>query len=157
MVPDLDDSPLNRFSHSAFMGKSKMVVFGGRDIAGHYFSLEALSILHVQENGDLHWESRQVSGVAPCARSGQAISQAKCGDVFLFGGYSAETKCCLNDVWKLFVSGQDYFWQKLECNGSPPSPRRAHSIGIVYGRFLVVSGGTLSSSHEDVSDLKMWD
>jgi hypothetical protein len=53
-----------------------------------------------------------------------------------FGGISAAS--CYNDVWSFDTFIQK--WSRLECTGSPPSPREGHAAALV-GDVIYVFGG----------------
>ena len=77
------------------------------------------------------------------------ISKIKEKGLYIFGGRSSEEGNFKNDVWVLRIGKKPLEWIKLKTNGTPPTPRCAHSMNFYEeGNYLIIHGGRNDSSSD---------
>ncbi|KAG9481152.1 hypothetical protein GDO78_010419 [Eleutherodactylus coqui] len=85
------------------------------------------------------WTRRKTKGSVPPSMSG---SCAICVDgvLYLFGGHHSHGNTNMLFMLNLNSRDGDLFWEKLECKGTPPSPK--DKLGVwVYQNKLIYFGG----------------
>ena len=78
----------------------------------------------------------------PMTRSAASCTSTSNG-YFVFGGYSLDTECCLDDAYFLkYSSDAGPCFHAAAMAGDAPAPRRAHSAAAVGSRVLIFGGCT---------------
>ena len=84
----------------------------------------------------------------PSARGGHASVLVR-SQVYVFGGEETNTKKLRNDLYVYDLHSST--WTLAETKGEPPSPRSAHSMTVLDGKYIVVfGGGSVSRCFNDV-------
>eukprot|EP01041_Mallomonas_annulata_P001785 gene1785-3464_t len=112
------------------------------------FWCRKLSNMHLAEQrpAEMQWSQPRCLGEIPSRRSGHSLCVV--GDyAYLFGGNDfRKPPGPNNELFKLDMSGQEFYWTKLESGGRWPEPR-SHHTATVYGTSkIVVFGGFRSST-----------
>lgn len=137
-----DCVPAERSGHVAVTDGRRMFVWGGyknaraREFHDFYLPRDEMWI-YAMDSGT--WQRVKTRGDVPPAMSG---SCAVCVDkvLYLFGGHHAQGNT--NQFYKLDLCPRDgdLFWEKVDCKGSPPSPK--DKLGVwVYKNKLIYFGG----------------
>lgn len=129
--------PTARSAHSAIYDpvRDRMIVFGGgNEITGNRNDVWALSLA-----GTPAWSQLTPTGTPPSPRSEhRAIYDPVRHRMLVFGGGDGSLR---NDVWALSLAGTPA-WTQLTPTGTPPSPRKNHSLVYdpVRDRALMFGG-----------------
>lgn len=134
-VLEVITKPLSRSSHGISFFKNKLYLFGGENVARVPIGSE-LHCLDVSDKSNLEWKSVAVSeGMIPSPRV--AHSQAIVNDtIYIFGGRQGVhmSEAPLNDMYRIKLSEEVLFWEKVEAKGDIPSERSFH--GMCSGKSL---------------------
>lgn len=140
--PADDSVPAERSGHVAVSDGTRMCVWGGyknAPVRGFYdFYLPRDEIwVYDMEHGT--WQRMKTKGNIPPSMSG---SCAACVDnvLYLFGGHYARGNTNMLFMLNLSTRDGELFWEKVECKGTPPSPK--DKLGVwVYQNKLIYFGG----------------
>ncbi|XP_052176236.1 tip elongation aberrant protein 1-like isoform X3 [Diospyros lotus] len=109
----LGTPPAKRSSHTCSSWKNQIIVIGGEDSYGHYFS-----DVHILDADTLGWRKLNTSGeILPPQAGHTTVSLGT--KLFVFGGFSDST--LQNDIYMLDVDTG--VWTKVMTVGERPSPR----------------------------------
>jgi dynein heavy chain, axonemal len=99
----------------------------------------------MQRPAEMHWSVPKCIGDIPSRRSGHSFCAV--GDCsYLFGGNDMRRPPGPNnELYKLDMSSNEFYWSKLDNPGRSPEPRSHHSA-IVFGNKIILFGGFRSSS-----------
>lgn len=139
-----DDSlPAERSGHVAVTDGTRMFVWGGyknAPVRGFYdFYLPRDEIWIYDMVNGATWQRRKTKGLVPPSMSG---SCAVCVDgvLYLFGGHHAHGNTNMLRMLNLNSRDGDLYWEKLECKGTPPSPK--DKLGVwAHQNKLIFFGG----------------
>ena len=101
----------------------------------------------MQRAAEMEWSMPKTIGDAPSRRSGHSF--VLIGDFgYLFGGNDfRKPPGPNNDLYKLDISGNEFFWSKIASTGRHPEPRSNHTATRIYnGSKMLLFGGFRSSS-----------
>jgi len=130
------DRPPARALASSCVIDSKMYVFGGWGETG---LLRDLWCLDCSRKGQWEWKKLPTTDLKPdprCKATLTALKEKKC--LFLFGGGSAKDDVAFNDAF-MYNLGKEK-WEKVQMQGTPPTPRTGHSA-VLYKNLILVFGG----------------
>ncbi|XP_040267605.1 kelch domain-containing protein 2 [Bufo bufo] len=135
--------PPERSGHVAVTDGTRMFVWGGYKNAPveefYDFYLPRDEIWIYDMVNWAAWQKRKTKGNVPPAMSG---SCAACVDgvLYLFGGHHDNGNTNMLFMLNLIPKDGDLYWEKLECKGTPPSPK--DKLGVwVYQNKLIFFGG----------------
>jgi hypothetical protein len=143
-------SPVPRSGHVAIYDatRNRMVMFGGSIGTMPANDAWALSL----GAGPPTWSLVSQFSQRPTARSNAAAAYDQAGDrLIMFGGVFLAGEY-FNDTWVLPLNGGN--WTQLSPGGTPPIPRRDHSMIFAGGKAFVF-GGYASGALNDVRVLTM--
>lgn len=123
--------PAPRYSHTAILAGSRIIIFGGKGEKG-----TAFRDLHALDPVTMTWYQGPEGAGAPVGRFGHSANLVEGTKMFVFGGWNG--KEYFNDLYILNL--EVMAWFTPETSGPAPSPRHGHS-SILIGNNLVVHGG----------------
>lgn len=99
----------------------------------------------MQRPAEMQWSVPKSIGDTPSRRSGHSFNAV--GDlVYLFGGNDLRRPPGPNnELYKLDMSSNEFYWGKIDNPGRSPESRSHHSA-VVYGNKIILFGGFRSSS-----------
>ncbi|XP_068676602.1 kelch domain-containing protein 3-like [Montipora foliosa] len=141
--------PSPRCDHACTVIGEKFYIMGGS--GGHKLWFNDL---HFFDTVTLRWETVNVCGQIPHARSLHTICAHHSKDIYLFGGSNDKAKVTtpFDDVQKLSLSKLK--WKKLHCGGSGPEKRLGHTAVLIYGQLVIFGGMNDQKDFNDVCILQ---
>jgi len=143
--------PPAREGHTAVYDSAKntMIVFGGTDCLGKYYSDVWILTNADGSTGNPSWTQALPSGSGPSARTqSSAIYDSTNNIMTVFGG-GAANRTAFNDVWTLSNAngtGGTPAWSQLSPTGTAPIARSGHSaIYDSADNRMVVHGGVIGT------------
>ncbi|KAI9025802.1 hypothetical protein CLU79DRAFT_803457 [Phycomyces nitens] len=152
-------------AHTADLVGEHLYVFGGCDIK------TCFNILYILDMDTLTWAKPRTSGHAPppCRAHSCTVVERDSGGgkrthyLYVFGGgdgpnYFNDIPIAYQTLIPLYCWTDTLVWTKPLVEGTPPSPRRAHTTCLWNNKIIVVGGGdgarALADVHAlDISDL----
>ncbi|KAJ0980164.1 hypothetical protein J5N97_008419 [Dioscorea zingiberensis] len=104
------EPPCPRFGHTCSYWEGKLIVIGGQDLSGNYFS-----DIHIFYTGTQMWMKLETPDLVFPPRSGHATVSAE-GSLFVFGGRDDD-----NEVYQLKIDSGTF--TNVLIHGGRPSPR----------------------------------
>ena len=123
--------PQPRYSHTAILAGSRIIIFGGKGQKG-----QAFRDLHALDPVSMTWYQGPEGAGAPVGRFGHTANLINGTKMVVFGGWHG--KQYFNDLHVLDL--EVMAWNRPEASGPAPTPRQGHS-SILIGNNLVVHGG----------------
>lgn len=121
------------------LGGEGLCVVGGWDGRNELADVYTCHLSTENGGGALVWRRHEPRNSAPPPRSYPAVAHDPVnGSLVIFGGYSAERSCPLNDVWVYHLDHAT--WACPEVQGAPPSPRRVRPQCLRPAAFLARIG-----------------
>jgi dynein heavy chain len=106
----------------------------------------------MQRPSEMTWQQPRCLGEVPSRRSGHSFCMV--GDfAYLFGGNDfRRPPGPNNELYKLDMSGSEFYWSKIETSGRSPEPRSDHTAVVFNGTKMLVFGGFRSTNvrYQDV-------
>ncbi|KAL3133889.1 hypothetical protein ABBQ32_008347 [Trebouxia sp. C0010 RCD-2024] len=138
--------PPQRGGHSGTLVGNKVYLFGGEDAARR-----PQGDLFVLDLADMQWQSPQVTGTPPPARSAHAAAAYQSRYLLVFGGGSIAN--CFNDLYVLDT--ETMHWSCPATQGEPPAPRAGHAGDVVGDTWFLAGGGNNTSGCTDTVALDL--
>lgn len=144
LTPASGVTTLNQFSSgSAILYNSKIFIFGGfSSTVGQrgYQNFQSLPYIDVSNPAAPTHGIQLTLGTYPQPRQDHCTVLTDSKKVLLFGGYDANAKTSLSDLWSLDMITMT--WTQI-ISTNPTTPRHAHTCNIA-GANMIVFGGTFS-------------
>ncbi|KAI7852261.1 hypothetical protein BDC45DRAFT_545991 [Circinella umbellata] len=142
-------------AHTINLIGEQLFVFGGCDIKTCFNSL------YVLDMDTMTWSKPKTLGQAPppCRAHSSTLVERDLGSgkrghyLYIFGGGDGPNY--FNDLYVLHTD--TLTWSKPKCEGTPPSPRRAHTTCLWGDRIVIVGGGDGARALSDVHMLDIAD
>ncbi|XP_030256025.1 kelch domain-containing protein 1-like [Sparus aurata] len=135
---DAAESRLERSSHTAFIDKNTLYVWGGYQVAaGEDVMLPSDEIWLCDLDSGL-WEWREITGDKPPDLSGFCGSHVN-DALYIFAGCDAAGYT--NQMFSVDLTEPHFSWRKVtDTNGTTPSPRNKHSCWVHRDRLIYFGG-----------------
>ncbi|DBA75236.1 hypothetical protein WJX77_011618 [Trebouxia sp. C0004] len=140
------NAPPQRGGHSGTLVGSKVYLFGGEDAARR-----PQGDLFVLDLADMEWQSPEVTGSPPPARSAHAAAAYQQRYLLIFGGGSVAN--CFGDLYVLDT--ESMHWSCPATQGPPPAPRAGHAGDVIGDSWYIVGGGNNTSGCTDMVALDL--
>ncbi|KAF9208984.1 hypothetical protein BGZ59_010347 [Podila verticillata] len=149
-------STLNNFSQGTTeIYNGRIYIFGGiTSIGGQRGYQSFQSLPYIDVSGDKPTVGNQLTlGPTPPPRQNHCSALTDSAKVIIFGGYDANSKVTMNDVWSYDMI--TYTWSQI-VPSNPTSPRYGHNCDI-HGANMVVYGGQASATIGYGRDVQVYD
>eukprot|EP00048_Salpingoeca_helianthica_P009501 m.136096 g.136096 ORF g.136096 m.136096 type:complete len:954 (+) comp14883_c8_seq2:2459-5320(+) len=141
--------PAPRLGHSCcLVSPTNLLLFAGA-------TLEApLNDIHVFDLESFEWSKPECTGKAPALRYDHGAGFIPLlNKLVVFGGAQPERNLC--DIHLLDTT--TWTWSSPKVSGSAPSPRTAHTVGVIDAHLVVFGGGKQGMDPVDTSDVYFFD
>ncbi|KAL0045620.1 hypothetical protein WJX82_011651 [Trebouxia sp. C0006] len=146
IISPAGNAPPQRGGHSGTLVGSKVYLFGGEDAARR-----PQGDLFVLDLADMEWQSPEVTGTPPPARSAHAAAAYQQRYLLIFGGGSVAN--CFGDLYVLDT--ESMHWSCRATQGPPPAPRAGHAGDVLGDSWYIVGGGNNTSGCTDMVALDL--
>ncbi|KAL0028321.1 hypothetical protein WJX79_010343 [Trebouxia sp. C0005] len=133
------NAPPQRGGHSGTLVGSKVYLFGGEDAARR-----PQGDLFVLDLADMEWQSPEVTGTPPPARSAHAAAAYQQRYLLIFGGGSVAN--CFGDLYVLDTDSMH--WSCPATQGPPPAPRAGHAGDVLGDSWCLLSFGGYNGKYQ---------